>query len=126
MIRRPPRSTLFPYTTLFRSRDENITATLPDGTTAPATLAGRDPGTDLAVLKLAGQKVSTASLRLDPPPEGRRVGDRARSPGAESHGELGRGEPRGWSVAHVAGCRDRLAPTVGSRDLRWVFRWPAD
>src|SRR3712207_7019262 len=23
MIRRPPRSTLFPYTTLFRSRDEN-------------------------------------------------------------------------------------------------------
>src|SRR5256885_13061663 len=50
------------------SRDENITATLPDGTTAPATLAGRDPGTDLAVLKLAGQKVATASLRLDPPP----------------------------------------------------------
>src|SRR2546429_3707279 len=31
MIRRPPRSTLFPYTTLFRS--------------------GRDPSTDLAVLK---------------------------------------------------------------------------
>jgi len=51
------------------SRDENITATLPDGTTGPATLAGRDPGTDLAVLKLAGQKVSTASLRLDPPPK---------------------------------------------------------
>src|SRR3712207_8557031 len=25
MIRRPPRSTLFPYTTLFRSVDENIT-----------------------------------------------------------------------------------------------------
>src|SRR5438874_10736368 len=28
MIRRPPRSTLFPYTTLFRSR---LTATLPTG-----------------------------------------------------------------------------------------------
>src|SRR2546427_10282271 len=25
MIRRPPRSTLFPYTTLFRSRDERFT-----------------------------------------------------------------------------------------------------
>src|SRR5258708_27677236 len=25
MIRRPPRSTLFPYTTLFRSRVENLT-----------------------------------------------------------------------------------------------------
>src|SRR3712207_8542847 len=24
MIRRPPRSTLFPYTTLFRSRDEEV------------------------------------------------------------------------------------------------------
>src|SRR3712207_8910686 len=25
MIRRPPRSTLFPYTTLFRSRGQNVT-----------------------------------------------------------------------------------------------------
>src|SRR2546430_3116112 len=25
MIRRPPRSTLFPYTTLFRSRDKEVT-----------------------------------------------------------------------------------------------------
>src|SRR5258708_23321302 len=29
MIRRPPRSTLFPYTTLFRSTDETITASFP-------------------------------------------------------------------------------------------------
>src|SRR3712207_9453415 len=29
MIRRPPRSTLFPYTTLFRSRQQTIAA--PDG-----------------------------------------------------------------------------------------------
>src|SRR3712207_9337999 len=28
MIRRPPRSTLFPYTTLFRSRDDPKTETL--------------------------------------------------------------------------------------------------
>jgi serine protease DegQ len=34
-------------------RDEDITLTLHDGTTAPATLAGRDPSTDLAVLRLA-------------------------------------------------------------------------
>src|SRR5437016_14533868 len=27
MIRRPPRSTLFPYTTLFRSRDEFVSVT---------------------------------------------------------------------------------------------------
>src|SRR5260221_9891426 len=28
MIRRPPRSTLFPYTTLFRSKDENTARNL--------------------------------------------------------------------------------------------------
>src|SRR3712207_7437880 len=31
MIRRPPRSTLFPYTTLFRSQGEHIVATHEDG-----------------------------------------------------------------------------------------------
>ena len=53
------------------NRDENITATLPDGTTASLTLAGRDPSTDLAVLRLAGQSPPpprTAQLRLDPSP----------------------------------------------------------
>src|SRR2546429_6193864 len=29
MIRRPPRSTLFPYTTLFRSRADRVTACAP-------------------------------------------------------------------------------------------------
>ena len=50
------------------NRDENITVTLPDGTTSPASLAGRDPGTDLAVLKLAGDSAATANLRRDAPP----------------------------------------------------------
>ena len=50
------------------NRDENITVTLPDGTTAPVTLAGRDPSTDLAVLRLAGQSLATAHLRLDSSP----------------------------------------------------------
>src|SRR5688572_32548988 len=31
MIRRPPRSTLFPYTTLFRSTEANTPLPLPDG-----------------------------------------------------------------------------------------------
>ncbi|BAC91682.1 S1C family serine protease [Gloeobacter violaceus] len=34
-------------------RDDEITVTLHDGRTVAATLAGRDPGTDLAVLRLA-------------------------------------------------------------------------
>src|SRR3712207_9410389 len=40
MIRRPPRSTLFPYTTLFRSRLEDA--------------HGRRPALDLGLLVLAG------------------------------------------------------------------------
>ncbi len=51
------------------SRDENITVTLPDGTTVPASLAGRDPSTDLAALKLVGQSLPTPSIRLDTPPK---------------------------------------------------------
>lgn len=34
-------------------REEEITVTLPDGTNRPATLAGSDAGTDIAVLRLA-------------------------------------------------------------------------
>src|SRR3712207_7564251 len=47
MIRRPPRSTLFPYTTLFRSgvRDTGTTTFRPPYTpVAFAALAGRDRG----------------------------------------------------------------------------------
>ncbi|HLI30207.1 MAG TPA: S1C family serine protease [Terriglobia bacterium] len=35
-------------------REDDITILLPDGRTAPATLAGRDPSTDLALLKVEG------------------------------------------------------------------------
>jgi len=36
-------------------RDENITVTFADGTIAEATLAGRDPNTDIAVLRLTAE-----------------------------------------------------------------------
>src|SRR5579863_1906149 len=49
-------------------REEEITVTLPDGKNAPATLAGSDAGTDLAVLKVefAGEAVRPAAS--DPVP----------------------------------------------------------
>src|SRR2546421_6714651 len=53
MIRRPPRSTLFPYTTLFRSQER-----VP---TVATSLPARDVGLDVAVawgLKLYGSRVA--------------------------------------------------------------------
>src|SRR3712207_7857990 len=56
MIRRPPRSTLFPYTTLFRSRDGDDVLVprpgaagiprRPRGTGAPGQRRGVEPGGD--------------------------------------------------------------------------------
>jgi S1-C subfamily serine protease len=47
-------------------RDEDISLTLPDGRTVAASLAGRDPGTDIAVLRLPESAVSTAVATLAP------------------------------------------------------------
>src|SRR3712207_8219340 len=43
MIRRPPRSTLFPYTTLFRSRSAKAAVVVPAGTSAARSRAARTP-----------------------------------------------------------------------------------
>src|SRR3712207_8049300 len=55
MIRRPPRSTLFPYTTLFRSGGS------PRSRRSAAPDRGESP--DLAVLPPAGYPPSPAALR---------------------------------------------------------------
>src|SRR2546422_4874635 len=48
MIRRPPRSTLFPYTTLFRSHSRQIAATTTGGAGGTAAWAATCGGSDLA------------------------------------------------------------------------------
>jgi S1-C subfamily serine protease len=45
-------------------RDEEIAITLPDGRSVAATLAGRDPSTDLAILKLEGSQSEGSKLQL--------------------------------------------------------------
>src|SRR3712207_6948234 len=57
MIRRPPRSTLFPYTTLFRSRGQR-------GRAAPA-LADHRPISRLITRVLAHAALHHAGLRSD-------------------------------------------------------------
>src|SRR5260370_8342230 len=54
MIRRPPRSTLFPYTTLFRSHRSG------HGWLVRRTAQSRDIGARLPVLRPAGVLLSTA------------------------------------------------------------------
>lgn len=46
-------------------RVEGITIGLPDGESVPATLAGRDPGTDLAVLKIDRPNLAVATVAGD-------------------------------------------------------------
>jgi S1-C subfamily serine protease len=51
-------------------RDEDIRVGLPDGRQVPATLAGRDPGSDLALLRLE----SALAAQAEPVPQPARVG----------------------------------------------------
>ncbi len=47
------------------TREEDIKVSLPDGKDLSATLAGRDPGSDLAVLRLAEKALSPAQASSD-------------------------------------------------------------
>ena len=62
-------------------RDDDITVTLHDGTTTTATLAGRDPSTDLAVLRLADGAGAPAAARSRRRAACRPAGARARPAG---------------------------------------------
>src|SRR3712207_7182194 len=55
MIRRPPRSTLFPYTTLFRSSLETSTAL----SSVASTLPTRSPSLDVTTLLIVASQFGT-------------------------------------------------------------------
>src|SRR5436309_7665341 len=71
MIRRPPRSTLFPYTTLFRSPVPEHVSLLPDGWRAgpaaqlePAAQVGLEPDRKSTRLNSSHVKISYAVFCL--------------------------------------------------------------
>jgi S1-C subfamily serine protease len=80
-------------------RDDDLSVTLPDGTTAPATLAGRDPGADLAALRV---EAASPDLPKSPPsPAGSVVLTVGRSPDSGPNATMGivsalSGEWRTW------------------------------
>src|SRR5256885_12003909 len=62
MIRRPPRSTLFPYTTLFRSRSRVARAVLLDGLAQAAGGDQRHEGAGHAVADRKSTRLNSSHL----------------------------------------------------------------
>jgi S1-C subfamily serine protease len=71
--------------------DEDVTVTTPDGRTLAATVAGRDPAVDLAILKVDGTALAVADVATEPP----RVGHVVLA--------LGRGPRASWGVISAIG-----------------------
>lgn len=88
-------------------RDDDITVTLPDGTSVPAQIAGRDAGTDLAVLKINAGSLPSATIGDDSALKVggivlavARPGDRGLSAGWGTISSLG-GPWRTWSGGQI-------------------------
>src|SRR3712207_7542387 len=81
MIRRPPRSTLFPYTTLFRSRRSTATR-CGTSTTRSVAREGGAPAWRSGAARGRGGAVRGRSSRVR---RGAGVGPRARGPRSEEH-----------------------------------------
>src|SRR3712207_7179379 len=77
MIRRPPRSTLFPYTTLFRSGPYDVYADT--RSQVYGGIAAEKPTTNAAVDVTAGQVLSVGPAVIVTPAEGDRKSTRLNS-----------------------------------------------
>jgi S1-C subfamily serine protease len=70
-------------------REEEITVTLPDGTSATASEVGRDPGTDLAVLKVEGASAGSLVVAAGEPVPGNLALSIGRSPDSGVNATMG-------------------------------------
>jgi S1-C subfamily serine protease len=70
-------------------REEEIAVTLPDGATVPATVAGSDPGTDIAVLKVDGHAGDAPVMAAGDPVPGNLALSIGRSPDSGVNATMG-------------------------------------
>src|SRR3712207_7111179 len=88
MIRRPPRSTLFPYTTLFRSRDQQRVVRVAQGL-AHGLLQRREVLADLVVeLRRGAAVLQVVAAGVGGDREARRDGDRKSTRLNSSHANI--------------------------------------
>src|SRR5215213_9890342 len=106
MIRRPPRSTLFPYTTLFRSAR--------DGVEARRNPKGREGEPERGPRR---QRLQRPAARPRRPPEGRR---RAHEGGVRRPVGARRDRPLDGQGGEGEGARDRPARRAAARARRGV------
>ncbi len=94
------------------TREEDIRIGLPDGNSAPATLAGRDPGSDLALLRL-NEKVLTPAKTNPNPKVGQLVLDGGIANGVQV-------VPKAWiDECLTEHHKDTVAPGVGYGYFFW-------
>lgn len=86
-------------------RDEEITVMLADGRTVAATLAGRDPGTDLAVLRIEGDAGAGSTVA--------KIGDASQLKSGNMVLAVGRTDERGASASFG------IVSAVGSAWRTW-------
>src|SRR2546428_11017822 len=94
MIRRPPRSTLFPYTTLFRShlREAELGLGVIGGHAVAAGEGELEPAAEASAVNPHGHRLGEARHALEPVlPVGREA---LRPPGAPERGQLFGGRTR--------------------------------
>ena len=70
-------------------REEEITVTLPDGTNVPASVAGSDPGSDLAVLKVDAHTAAAPVVAAAEPVPGNLALSIGRSPDSGVNATMG-------------------------------------
>src|SRR5256886_17631683 len=105
MIRRPPRSTLFPYTTLFRSRDllrgRESVLTGQSGVGKSSLLNALDPGLNLRIGEISAKwdtgKHTTRAALVVPVATGGYVVD---TPGRSEERRVGKECRSRWSPYH--------------------------